>query len=252
MRTPPRFLLCSIGAVCLLPLAALAVEPAAPPSGSFQKWEKEVAAFELRDQDGPPPKHGIVFVGSSSIRKWSTLAEDFPEQRVLNRGFGGSQLADAVFFVDRLVLPYQPSFIVLYSGGNDINAKKTPEQVFDFYCEFVTKVRAKQPETPIAYISIAGNPKRWSQVAEVIKANALIEAYTKQHPGLLFIDVFHQMLGVNGLPRPEIFSSDNLHMNAEGYKLWTQVVGPYLPKSTARAAASTTHAPTAGNLQINP
>jgi lysophospholipase L1-like esterase len=137
--------------------------------------------------------------------------------------------------IDRLVLAYEPGFIVVYSGGNDINARRTAEQVFESFQNFVGRVREKLPETPIAYISIAGNPKRWAQVAEVIKANALIETYTKQNPNLVFIDVFHPMLGVDGLPRPEIFSADNLHMNAEGYKLWTQIVGPYLPKPSATA-----------------
>ena len=199
---------------------------------SHHKWEKEITAIENRDARTDSNKHGIVFVGSSSIRKWTSLAEDFPQHHVLNHGFGGSQLSDAAYFADRLVLAYEPSFIVVYSGGNDINAKKTPEQVFESFCAFVTRIREKQPETPIAYLSIAGNPKRWSQVAEVIKTNGMIETYTKQHPGLIFIDVFHPMLSTNGLPRPEIFSNDNLHMNAEGYKLWAKVVGPYLPGST--------------------
>lgn len=210
-------------------LTVWGAEPPATVNEPHQKWEKEIAALEDRDARTESNKHGIVFVGSSSIRKWTSLAEDFPEHRVLNHGFGGSQLSDAAYFADRLVLAYEPRFIVVYAGGNDINAKKTPEQVFESYCAFVAKVREKQPETPIAYISIAGNPKRWSQVAEVIKTNGMIETYTKQHPRLLFIDVFHPMLALNGLPRPEIFSNDNLHMNAEGYQLWAKIVGPYLP-----------------------
>lgn len=205
---------------------AFADEAPAP----FAKWEKEISALEQLDRENPPPKHAIVFVGSSSIKKWTTVAEDFPHHRVLNRGFGGSQMSDAAHFVDRIVLPYEPRFIVVYSGGNDINAKKTAEQVFESFKEFVAKVRAKQPDVPIAYISIAGNPKRWSQVEEVKKANALIEAFTKEQPGLKFIDVFSQMLGSDGLPRPEIFSADRLHMNPEGYKLWTQIVGRHLPE----------------------
>ena len=206
-------------------------DPRATVEESHQKWEKEITAIENRDARTDSNKHGIVFVGSSSIRKWTSLTEDFPEHHVLNHGFGGSQLSDAVYFADRLVLAYEPTFIVVYAGGNDINAKKTPEQVFESYCAFVTRIRETQPETPIAYISIAGNPKRWSQVPEVIKTNGMIETFTKQHPGLLFIDVFHPMLALNGLPRPEIFSNDNLHMNAEGYKLWAKIVGPYLPSS---------------------
>lgn len=212
----------------MIPVFSLVrAEPA--PTG-FAKWEKEISAFEQSDRDNPPPKHGIVFVGSSSIKKWTTVAEDFPHHRVLNRGFGGSQMSDAAHFADRIVLPYEPRFIVVYSGGNDINAGKTAEQVFASFKEFVANVRAKQPDVPIAYISIAGNPKRWTQVEEVKKANALIEAFTKEQPGLKFIDVFHAMLGADDLPRPEIFVADRLHMNAEGYKLWTEIVGRYLPE----------------------
>jgi lysophospholipase L1-like esterase len=162
---------------------------------------------------------------------WKTLAEDFPNHRVLNRGFGGSQLSDLAHFADRLVLAYEPRFIVVYSGGNDLNAGKTAEQVFESFRELVGRIRSHQPETPIAYLSIAGNPKRWAQVAEVIRANALIEVFTKQNERLLFIDVFHPMLGLDGRPKPEIFAADRLHMNPAGYALWKQTVLPYLPKA---------------------
>jgi lysophospholipase L1-like esterase len=204
----------------------LRAEPASDP---FAKWEKEIAAFEARDKENPSPKGGIVFVGSSSIRKWTTLAEDFPHHQVLNRGFGGSQLIDSVHFADRIVLPYEPRMIVLYAGGNDIHAGKSPEQVFADFQAFVETVRAKLPKTIIAYISIAGNPSRWAEVEKVKAANAMIAGFIKDKQGLKFINVFPRMLGSDGQPRPEIFVEDRLHMNAEGYKLWTEIVGQYLP-----------------------
>lgn len=192
------------------------------------KWEKEIAAFEEKDRENPPPKGGIVFVGSSSIKKWVTLAEDFPHHQVLNRGFGGSQIIDSVHFADRIVIPYEPRMIVFYAGGNDIHAHKTPEQVFGDFKAFVEKVRAKLPKTEIACISIAGNPARWAEVEQVKALNAMLENYVKGQEGLKFINVFPRMLGSDGLPRPEIFVADRLHMNAEGYKLWTEIVGQYL------------------------
>jgi lysophospholipase L1-like esterase len=198
-------------------------------SDPFAKWEKEIAAFEEKDRQNPPPKGGIVFIGSSSIRKWTTLAEDFPHHRVLNRGFGGSQLIDSVHFADRIVLPYEPRMIVLYAGGNDIHAGKSPEQVFADFQAFVEAVRAKLPKTEIAYISIAGNPSRWAEVEKVKAANAMIENYIKGKAGLKFINAFPRMLGSDGQPRPEIFVADRLHMNAEGYQLWTEIVGQFLP-----------------------
>ena len=100
-----------------------------PTPDRFAKWEKEIAAFEASDREQPPKKGGIVFIGSSSIRLWKTLAEDFPRHNVLNRGFGGSEVEDSVHFADRIVIPYAPRMIVLYAGGNDINAGKSPDRV---------------------------------------------------------------------------------------------------------------------------
>ena len=218
----------------LLPLFTLALlAPArlwaqAATQGS-EKWEKEIAAFEGADREQPPEKGGIVFIGSSSIKKWTTLAADFPHHRVLNRGFGGSEIADSVHFADRIVIPYAPRMVVLYAGGNDINNGKSPEQVFADFRAFYEKVRAALPEAAIACISIAGNPKRWAQVEQVKAANGMIAAFLKDKPRATFINVFPRMLGADGLPLPDIFVADQLHMNAKGYELWRDFIGPYLP-----------------------
>lgn len=194
------------------------------------KWENEIAAFEKADREHPPEKGGIVFVGSSSIRLWKTLAADFPGLPVLNRGFGGSEIADSVQFADRIVIPYAPRQVVMYAGTNDINAGKTPEKVIADFQAFATKVRAALPETEIDYISSAPNPARWTQVEKMKTVNAAIEAWIKEQPHMKFIDVFTHMLGDDGLPKPNIFVEDKLHMNAAGYAIWKEVVGPFLTK----------------------
>jgi lysophospholipase L1-like esterase len=191
-------------------------------------WEKEISAFEASDKTNPPPKGAILFIGSSSIRMWQSLAKDFPDYKVINRGFGGSQIIDSVQFADRIAIPYQPKQIVLYAGGNDINAGKSPEQVFADYKAFVAKIHAALPQAKIDYISIAPNPARWAQVEKVKAANELIAQYTKSNPGLRFIDVYSQMLGKDGQPKPDIYLKDRLHMNAKGYELWTGIIRPYL------------------------
>ena len=202
--------------------------PAPAPTNKPNAFEKEILAFEASDRTNPPPRHAILFVGSSSIRLWKTLAQDFPNRRVINRGFGGSQISDSILFANRIVLPYEPATIVFYAGGNDINGGKTPQTVFNDYKTFVEKVRAKLPNTRIAYISIAGNPARWSQIDRVREANRLIQAYSRTVPGLSYIDTASAMLGADGLPRPEIFVADKLHMNTNGYAIWTRVIGEHL------------------------
>ena len=193
-------------------------------------FEKEILAFEARDKTNPPPKHAVLFTGSSSIRMWTKLAQDLPEYRVINRGFGGSQISDCIYFTDRIVLPYEPDVIVFYAGGNDINAKKSPETVFSNFKDFVAKVRVNLPTTKIAYISIAGNPSRWAQVDKVREANRLIRDWTATQPGLSFIDVFPHMMSADGTPQPDIFLADKLHMNEKGYAIWRRVVGEHLKK----------------------
>jgi lysophospholipase L1-like esterase len=208
-------------------IAAGAVQAPAPAAGA-ERFEDEISAMEAADAASPPPKGGIVFIGSSSIGLWKTLADDFPGLPVVNRGFGGSQIREATHFAPRILLPLAPRLVVVYSGGNDISAGRTPAEVETDFREFVARVHQTLPETRIAYISIAGNPARWAQVERVKDANARIQALTKTDPRLVFIDVFPHMLGPDGLPVPDIFVDDQLHMNAKGYEIWTKIVGPYL------------------------
>jgi lysophospholipase L1-like esterase len=210
-------------------VAAHAVSAQAPaPSSNPAQWEKEIQAFEAADKTAPPPQDGILFIGSSSIRLWKTLASDFPKLPVINRGFGGSQIPDSTSFAPRIVRPYRPRMIVMYAGGNDINAGRTAEEVASDFVRFVETVRRDLPATRIAYISIAGNPARWAQVERVKRANQLIESYTARTPNMAFIDIFPHMLGPDGQPQPELFVEDRLHMNASGYAIWTKIVGPFL------------------------
>lgn len=201
-----------------------------PPEAIYSsaKWEKEIAALEARDRTNPPPRDGIVFVGSSSIKRWTNLAQAFPGKPVINHGFGGSQICDSVAYAERIVIPQRPRLVVLYAGGNDINAGKTPETVFNDFKAFVKKVHAALPQTRIAFISSAPNPKRWEQVEKVKRLNQLAAAYISGDPRLTFINVFPHMLGADGQPKPDIYVADRLHMNDKGYAIWTEIIGPYL------------------------
>jgi lysophospholipase L1-like esterase len=192
------------------------------------RWERDIAAFEASEKTNPPPQHCIVFIGSSSIRIWKTLQNNFPGFPVVNRGFGGSQLADSVNYADRIVIPYHPREVVMYAGSNDINAGKTAEIVFGDFVAFATRVHAALPKTVIAYISIAPNPSRWKEVEEVKRANSLIQDYCSHHSNLKFINVFPLMLGPDGKPKPEIFLKDGLHMNERGYAIWKPAIMPFL------------------------
>jgi lysophospholipase L1-like esterase len=193
-----------------------------------ERWQKAIAAFEAADRVSPPPQGAILFIGSSTIVRWKTLARDFPEHPVINRGFGGSQIADSVFYADRIVIPYRPRLIVLRAGGNDIHAGKTPEQVATDFQAFVEQVRAKLPEVRIAYMTINATPSRWANVEREMQANQLIKTYIAAGKNLDYIDTFDVTLGADGKPREELFVKDRLHFNDEGYKVLASLVRKHL------------------------
>ena len=190
-------------------------------------WENEIAGLEAKDKTNPPPAGCIVFVGSSSIRKWTSLAADYPGLPVINRGFGGSQLADSVVFADRIVIKYKPREVVVYAGCNDIDAGESVELVYGDFVALMQKLHAALPQTKLAFISVAPNFARWTELAKVKQLNSLAEKYCRHH-GIAFINVFPLMLGADGRPLPDIYVADGLHMNAKGYAIWRQAVGPYL------------------------
>ncbi len=197
---------------------------------SSPKWEAAIGKFEKQDRDQAPPTAATLFIGSSSIRMWKTLATDFPNLTVINRGFGGSQIIDSIAYADRVVIPYQPKTIVLYAGDNDIAAGKDAETVLDHFTWFAAKVHHALPETRLLFIAIKPSLRRWNLAPEMIKANRLVQDYCQSRDHLGFIDVWAPMLNADGKPKPKLFIKDGLHMTATGYAIWTQQVQQALDK----------------------
>lgn len=194
-------------------------------------FEDEIRKFEAADKVQMPAPGSVLFVGSSSIRLWTSLKKDFPDYPVLNRGFGGSQITDSVRLADRIVTKYQPKVIVFFAGTNDLASGKSPETVLADYKAFVEKVRLKLPTVPIGYISCTPAPSRWNNIKNVRKLNELVKAYCEATSGLTYIDTYPLLVNNIGGPRPELFIADNLHMNAKGYAIWTPVVAAYLKEA---------------------
>lgn len=196
------------------------------------RFESEIAAFEWQDAKNTAPRDAVLFVGSSSIRMWPA-AKHFPNDTVINRGFGGAHISDVVHFVDRIVLPYKPRAIVFYAGDNDIAAGKSPERVAADYGNFCDIVQSKLPGTPIIFISIKPSLARWSKWPAMREANRLIEDYSKSNDHLEYVDIAKPMIGAKGEPRKELFIADGLHLSEKGYRVWVDAVGPIVKKVAA-------------------
>jgi lysophospholipase L1-like esterase len=169
----------------------------------------------------------LVFIGSSSIAFWATLKDDFKAYSVVNAGFGGSKIQDAIDAYERLVKPFDPQLIILFSGTNDLNGEQdsaTPKYVCDKVEEFIRLSHHQCPNAKIFYISLTPAPCRFNVITDVLKANRLIKHLSK-YAGFTFIDLQDQFLD-EGMPRLDLFLEDALHMNSKGYKKWVSVIRP--------------------------
>lgn len=230
--TPKSAAVLLVAALVAGPFAAVAgdVPPAtatAPPAAT--RWDATFAAFAAADAANPPAPGGVLFVGSSSIRLWSNLEDQFKDLPVvIKRGFGGSQLSDCVKNLSRLVLRYRPRTVLIYAGDNDLAAGVSPHEVLRRFTVFVDGVRRELPDTQIAYISIKPSPSRIDLLPQVRETNALIREYADADARVEFIDVYTPMLDASGKPRRELFRADALHLNADGYALWKAVIAPHV------------------------
>ena len=191
------------------------------------RWEAAIRAFEESDRKQPPEEGGIVFLGSSSFRRWD-LERYFPGKVLINRGFGGSQMADALRYLDRIVLPLKPRTLLLYEGDNDLASGKTPGTLEREFRKMVARVHATLPETKIVFVGVKPSLRRWHLIGKVREANARVRAITEQSGLLEFIDVDSPLLGADGEPRRDLFVDDGLHLNDDGYAIWAELVAPHL------------------------
>ncbi len=194
-------------------------------------YEEEVQQLEkahLNDRADP----GIIFYGSSSIRMWNTLKEDFPDRKVTNLGFGGSTLASCVWFFDRIMFGYHPRAIVVYAGDNDLGDGRNPEEIFIFFQQLMVHVNSRFGLLPCYFVSLKPSISRWHMADQFRYTNNLIESeIIKLSGNWTFIDVFKKMLDKSGNPNPIYYDHDGLHLSKEGYQLWTTIIQEKLTKS---------------------
>lgn len=190
------------------------------------RFESEIRSFEKQDSIKLPSEGANLFVGSSSIRFWKTLQQDFPDNQVINRGFGGSNLVELAFLSERIITKYNPSKIFIYAGENDINDGVLAEEVLERLKIVVEKIRQKS-NAAIVFISIKPSVARASQIKVQNKANKLIKRYMRKIENGEFVSIVKEMQ-IKKAPNESLFVKDMLHMNALGYQIWTKKIKNYL------------------------
>ncbi len=198
-------------------------------------WENDIKEFERRDSLETVPANAILFTGSSSIRLWSTIEEDMKPYPVITRGYGGAKLSDFAVYCERIIYPHQFKAIVLFIA-NDITGSdndKSPQEVLTLFQYVVKKIREKYKDEPVFFVQITPTNSRWKVWNKISEANSLIKDYCSKEKSLYFIDTAHQFIGADGRPRGELFMTDQLHLNDQGYKLWSLIIKSKLDKVLA-------------------
>jgi Lysophospholipase L1 and related esterases len=208
----------------LLLLVSTAVTAQQPP------FYNEIQAYKKQDSLQFPPKNAILFVGSSSFNFWKDVQDYFPNHTIINRGFGGSTLKDVIYYAPEIIYPYAPKQVVIYCGENDLGQGATPDTVFNRFTTLFGMIRKRFKNIPIVYVSIKPSPSRQHLMPQMVEANTMIREFLAKQKRTAFVDVYSKMIDENNQPRKEIFTNDNLHINAKGYELWKGLIEPHLVK----------------------
>lgn len=190
------------------------------------RFASDIEAFLEEDLANPPPKEGILFIGSSIFRQWTHLKEQMAPLPVFNRAFGGSGTADVLYHMEKIVLPYKPRIVVYYCGSNDINGGEPSTAIFERTRTFSKRVHAVLPDTHILYVSIIRAPQKQNRWDVVDSTNALVKQYCSTADYLGFIDVNPVLFDGEGKPRTELYQSDLLHLTDQAYVEFTGVIKP--------------------------
>ena len=195
---------------------------------SPNRFENSIRNFEKQDSILFPEKGVVLFTGSSSIAMWRDIADYFPEHKVLNRGFGGSEFSDLLYYKERVIYPYKPSKIFIYEGDNDLNAGESVASIMEEARELRKAIKKALPGVPVVFISVKPSISRWHLKQQYEELNKCLEEYAEKTKNTEFADVWTPMLKEDGEVKEHLFIEDGLHMNAEGYKLWKEALLPFI------------------------
>jgi lysophospholipase L1-like esterase len=209
--------------ICLLLMTTYSLNAQDP-----NRFSEQVEKLVLAEYNFPPGKKLALFTGSSSIRMWNNIQDNFPDYNVVNNGFGGSHFSDLIYFYNKLIIPHQPDILFIYEGDNDIASQKKPRMITKEAKFLLTKIQRDLPNTQVVLISPKPSIARWELRKDYEALNRKMKRLAKKTDKVEFADVWNAMLDENGNVFQDVFLEDNLHMNKKGYDIWAKVLSGFL------------------------
>lgn len=169
----------------------------------------------------------LLLVGSSYIEFWTTFREDLQPCEPVNYGVGGSTIGDQQQLMERIVIPLGPECLVVYAGSNDLTGARFQRQrgpkTALRVLEYLDSVRAALPNCRVFYVSITEAPARARAHYEIRLANELIRRGVDSRANMEFVDTNSSILRAHST-EGDMFREDRLHLNAEGYRVFSSVI----------------------------
>ncbi len=191
-------------------------------------FEREIVAYEKQDSLSMPKKGQILFLGSSSFRLWKSFDADMSGVPAFNRGFGGSTLKDALYYFDRMVVKYQPKWIFMYEGDNDLAKGQSPEEIRDEFIEFSARLKKVLPKTKLVFVAARPSLARTSLLEKQRKLNSLIQEVVNGNKLLFYLDMHYPFFTPEGTLMQDIFVADKLHLNEKGYGIFANQIKNFI------------------------
>ena len=198
------------------------------------QFEREIVAYEKQDSLSMPKKGQILFLGSSSFRLWKSFDTDMAGIPAFNRGFGGSTLKDALYYFDRMVVKYQPAWIFMYEGDNDLAKGQSPEEIRDEFIEFSARLNKVLPKTKLVFVAARPSLARTALVDKQKKLNALIQEVVKTDKKLFYVDMHNPFFNADGTLMQDIFVADKLHLNEKGYGIFAAQIKTFIQQNKVK------------------
>lgn len=217
-----------VGSVVTSPQPAMNVEALLAPhrQTATDKWEKEMVKFDKLNSTEAAPKDAVLFVGSSSIRRWENLVGDMQPYAAVQRGYGGAKFSDVAVYAERLLHPHKYRAVVFFVG-NDVAGKptdKTPDEVEALVRYIVGVSHKHQSDAPVFLIEVTPTSSRFDVWPKIRQVNARLREISLSTPNTYFIPTASNYLSPTGEPLDELFVGDKLHLNEDGYRLWTELI----------------------------
>ena len=180
--------------IVLLPVGVMNYSFAQDQPKGPERWEETIQKLEQADQANPVTSTPILFVGSCLLLYGRILPSIFPGKNILNRGFGGSNFEDLLYYADRVIYPYKPSKVFVYEGDNDIAQGESPEKTLQRAKKLRKKIARALGDTPVVFIAAKPSLARWEMKEDYLAFNSKLKAYAKKTRPYRYADVWPRLL----------------------------------------------------------